>query len=129
MADNGKKKVLIVDDEPDIVTFLSVLLEDNGFSVATASTGLEAMSRIRAERPDLITLDITMPEQSGVRTYREIKSDPALAGIPVIIVTGVADEFQKFLSTRKQVPPPEGYVSKPIEAEALIALARRLVGA
>jgi two-component system, OmpR family, phosphate regulon response regulator PhoB len=126
MSDSDKKRVLVVDDEPDILTFLTVLLEDHGFSVTTASTGLEAMKQLRASRPDLVTLDITMPEQSGVKTYREIKSDSELASLPVIIITGVSNEFERFLSTRKQIPKPEGYVAKPIDKDALLELARRL---
>ena len=126
MADSEKKKVLVVDDEPDVATYLSTLLEDHGYSVVTASTGMEAMEKVRAQRPDLVTLDITMPEQSGVKTYRELKTDPKLASVPVIIITGVSNELERFLSTRKQVPPPDGYISKPIDTEALMELVRRL---
>ncbi len=62
-----------------------------------------------------------MPEKSGVRFYRELKTDPALSSIPVLIITGVtgyggdADSFEQFLATRKQVPPPEGFIGKPLE--------------
>ena len=75
MADaNRKRKVLVVDDEPDVRTFLTTLLEDNGYETVTANTGAEALRSVRAARPDLITLDITMPEQSRMRAYLELKN-------------------------------------------------------
>ena len=127
MADTPKHKILVVDDEPDAVTFLRTLLEDNGFATLSASTGVEAMERIRADHPVLVTLDINMPEQSGVKTYRDMKSDPALARIPVVIVTGLAEDFKHFISTRRQVPPPEGYLSKPINGQFFVDTIRRLL--
>jgi CheY-like chemotaxis protein len=84
------------------------------------------MEKARREKPDLITLDISMPEESGVRFYRELKEDPELSGIPVVIVTGVTgygykpEDFQKFISSRKNIPPPEGFVPKPIDREELL---------
>jgi CheY-like chemotaxis protein len=129
MADVTRKRtILVVDDEPDVVTFLTTLLQDHGYETSSAATGAEAMQRIRAARPDLVTLDITMPEQSGVKTYRQIKENPALATIPVVIVTGVTDDFKGFISSRKQVPPPDGYVSKPIVEQTFLELIRKLLG-
>jgi CheY-like chemotaxis protein len=121
------KTILVVDDELDVVKFLTALLEDNGFATITARDGAEAVARARADHPDLITLDITMPAQSGVRAYRELKGDPTLARIPVIIVTGIESEFEHFISSRRQVPPPEGYLSKPVDQDRLLALARHLL--
>ena len=129
MADvNRKRKVLVVDDEPDVRTFLTTLLEDNGYETVTANTGAEALQSIRTARPDLVTLDITMPEQSGVRAYRDIKTDPELKNLPVVIVTGVSDDFKTFISTRGQVPPPDGFGSKPIDKAILLELVRKLAG-
>ncbi len=127
------KKILIVDDEEDILEYLGTLFQDNGYETQTARDGEEAMKLIREGKPDLVTLDITMPEKSGVRFYREVKSDPELEGIPIVIVTGVTgwgldpDGFQKFISSRKQVPPPEGFMSKPIDRDALLKMVRDLV--
>lgn len=121
-----KKTVLIVDDEPDTRDFLTALLEDNGFATVTAADGSQALSAVQASRPDLISLDITMPEKSGVRFYRDMKESDEFKDIPIIMVTGVSDDFEKFISTRRQVPPPEGYVSKPIDKEKLLELARQL---
>ena len=71
--ESEKKVVLIVDDEPDFRVYLSTFLEDNGFLTVTAKDGDEALAKVQRNRPDLITLDITMPEKSGVRFYREMK--------------------------------------------------------
>ncbi len=79
-------------------------------------------------RPDLITLDITMPEMTGVKAYRKLKEDPDLRKIPVVIVTGVTHDFKRFISTRDQVPPPEGYLEKPVKPEELLGEVRRLLG-
>jgi CheY-like chemotaxis protein len=124
---NTRKTILVVDDEQDIVTFLTTLLEDSGYATITARDGAEALARARADHPDLVTLDITMPSQSGVRAYRDLKGDPALARIPVIIVTGIENEFERFISTRRQVPPPDGYVSKPVDKDQLLTLVKRLL--
>lgn len=129
----AKKKILIVDDEPGLVTYLETLLQDNGYETVSATDGQIGSEKLKNERPDLVTLDISMPEKSGVRFYRDLKEDPELAKIPVVIVTAVTgyggdpEEFKKFISTRKQVPPPEGFVAKPVEQEELLATIKELL--
>lgn len=118
----AKKTVLIVDDEPDTCTYFSTILEDEGYQTVIARDGAEAMARLQESVPDLVTLDITMPEKSGVRLYREMKNSEQWKDVPIIIITGVADDFEKFISSRKSVPPPEGYMSKPIDVEKLLEL-------
>ena len=122
------KKILVVDDEPDVVTYLTTVLKDAGYETQEASNGEEAMEQILKYHPDLVTMDITMPEMTGVKTYRTLKEDAKLKTIPVIIVTGVAHEFKQFISTRTQVPAPEGYLEKPVKPEDLLAEVKRLVG-
>lgn len=117
---SDKKKVIVIDDAPDIVTFLSVLLEDNGYTVISANNGQEGLEKIQQERPQLVLLDITMPEKSGVRCYRELRENPDLESIPVVIVTGVAKDFKNFISSRRQIPPPDGFISKPIDPQELL---------
>jgi CheY-like chemotaxis protein len=122
----GRKKILVVDDEPNVVAYLETLLQDNGYDTVSAANGLEGMEKVRSEKPDLVTLDISMPEESGIRFYRDIKADPDLAGIPIVIVTGVTgygykpEDFQKFISSRKKIPPPDGFVPKPIDRDELM---------
>ncbi len=127
MADE-KKTVLVVDDEPDARDYLTTVLEDNGFATVIAKDGTEAIARLEESLPDLVSLDITMPEKSGVSVYRKLREDDRLKSIPVIIITGVSDEFQKFISTRRQVPAPDGYISKPVDAEAFMKMVTELIG-
>jgi CheY-like chemotaxis protein len=122
------KKILVVDDEPDVVTYLASVLRDSGYEALEAFNGEEAMEKVLKEHPDLVTLDITMPEMTGVKAYRKMKEDPVLSKIPVVIVTGVSHEFKQFISTRSQVPAPEGYLEKPVKPEELLAEVRRLLG-
>ena len=121
-----KKTVLVVDDEPDTVAFLTTLLEDNGFATVAAGDGAQARAILEDLRPDLISLDITMPEKSGVRFYREVRDHEDLKALPIIIVTGISSEFEQFISSRKQVPPPDGYGPKPSDKERFIQLATEL---
>lgn len=120
------KKVLIVDDEPDIVSYLEMILQDHGYDTLTAVNGNEAMEKVRAEGPDLVTLDISMPEASGTRFYKEMKTDPELKGIPVFIITGVTGlggdqhAYEQFISNRRLVPAPEAFFPKPLDREAFI---------
>jgi len=128
------RKILIVDDEPDVVTYMEMLLNDAGFETVTASNGREGFATAKAERPDLICLDITMPEESGIRCYRNLREHDALMTVPVLVVTAVTgyggdpEPFKQFISTRPQVPPPEGFFSKPIDREAFIEKVKELVG-
>ncbi len=124
----GSKTILVVEDVPDERSFLVSVFEDEGYVVREAGDGDEALTEVRAERPDLITLDVTMPERSGVSVYRTLKTDAALRDIPVIVVTGLSADFEKFISSRGQVPPPDGYVGKPVDHEELLEMVRGLLG-
>ena len=100
-------------------------LGDQGYETLVAKDGEEAWRQIQASPPDLITLDISMPEKSGIKFYREMKADDRWKQIPIIIVTGVSEDFRKFISSRHQVPPPEGYLSKPINREEILELVKK----
>ena len=124
---DGVKTVLVVDDDPDARDFFITVLEDHGYETVFARDGNEALDRIQERLPDLITLDVTMPEKSGVGVYRKLKETEEWVDIPVIIITGVSDDFKHFISSRRSVPPPKGYLSKPIEPEELIGLVEKLL--
>ena len=128
-----KRKILILEDEADVATYLATLFEDNGYLTDIAASVQEGMEKAKASPPDLISLDIAMPEKSGVGFYREIKDDPTLSKIPVVVVTGVTgyggdpEGFRRFLSTRKRVPPPDGFIAKPIDRDKLLRVVRDLL--
>ncbi len=127
MEPTKSKKFLVVDDEPDIVAYVRALLEDNGFSVIEAVDGREGFARAKSDRPDLILLDISMPEESGVRMFRNLQEEAQTSGIPVIILTGVSHEFKRFIETRRQVRPPAGYFDKPPDRDQLLAKINELL--
>lgn len=119
MNNFAKKRVLVIDDDNDVLAYLSTWFTDHDFIVDVAHDGIEATARLKAHKPDLITLDIIMPNETGIKFYREIKKDPQYTSIPVIIITGIMGEFQDFISHRRTVPPPNGYISKPFKEEEL----------
>jgi len=120
-------KVLIVDDEEDVLIYLTALFREQGFETVTADGGKSALEVAKGEKPQVITLDITMPEQSGIKTYRNLKNDDELKAIPVIFVTAIGDSISVIKKHLEGYPEPEGFIGKPIEHDKLIQMARRLV--
>ncbi len=129
-----RKKILIIDDEPDVLTFLGTLLRKSGYEVSEAVDGVEGMKKVIDDKPDLVCLDLLMPEKTGIKMYREMKKDVSLKGIPVIMVTGFMTpklghmDFKKFISERS-IPAPEGYIEKPIDKEEFLKAVREALGA
>ncbi|MBF0495792.1 MAG: response regulator [Deltaproteobacteria bacterium] len=121
-----KKRILVVDDELDVRTFVSTLLETNGYRPITAENGVEALKKIRENKPDAVVMDIMMPQESGVLLYRDLKTDEHLKNIPVIVVSAVAQKTfnhsQKMLDTYQGtvLPPPDVYIEKPVESDELL---------
>ncbi len=121
------KKILIIDDEEDVTTYLSTFFNDNGFSTISAVDGKEGVEKAVAEIPDLITLDVSMPEESGVKALRDLQNNEVTKNIPVIIVTGVSTDIKRFIESRKQVHPPEGFFEKPIDRDELLKRIKELL--
>jgi len=128
------RRVLTVDDDPDITMFVKTVLEENGYTPLIARNGETGLSVAREEAPDLIILDVLMPKQSGIRMYRELKSDDSLKGIPVIILSGIAK--RTFLRSQEAltefgdqpIPEPDVYIEKPVEPLELAETVKRLIG-
>ncbi len=118
-------KILVVDDEPDILTFLTAVLEDNGATVFRAIDGDQALELARKEKPDLITLDISMPGRDGGQVFEALRKDPQLSTVPVCIITG-KPELRRLIYDRP-VLPPEGYLDKPVSEEVLLKNVRRIL--
>ncbi len=123
----GKKKVLIVDDEPDTVTFLSEWLQDNGYQACSATDGDQGMQVVLSENPDLILMDLRMPNQTGMQLYRKLRLQEAFQHIPVIFVTGMT-EFQIFGKECAPLPKPAAFIEKPINLDALHSAIKQLIG-
>ena len=121
------KRILIIDDEEDVITYLSTLFIDNDYEVTSANDGKVGVQKAIAENPDLITLDISMPEESGVRTLRDLQTNEVTKNTPVIIVTGVSTDIKRFIESRRQVHPPEGFFEKPIDRDKLLEKVKELI--
>jgi Fe-S oxidoreductase len=118
-------KILVVDDEPDFVTFVSTVLEDNGATVLRAHNADEAFELARREKPDLMTLDLSMPGRSGVEVFEDFRNDKELKNIHICIITG-QPEMRKLIYDR-DVTPPEGYMDKPVTEETIILNLKKVV--
>ena len=120
------KKVLVVDDELDMRTFIITLLETSGYKPLSANDGVEGIEIARRKKPALVILDVMMPKESGINMYRELKNDPELRNIPVIMLSALAKKTffhsQRVLDDYKgeKVPEPEAYIEKPPEPEELL---------
>ena len=129
-----QKNILVADDDIDVVTFVSTVLEKSGYKVISAKDGEEALEKIKANRPDLVILDILMPKQSGIKLYRELKTDQSLKDIPVVILSGISK--RTFLRSQEAltefggeaVPEPEVYIEKPVEADDLAQTVSEVLG-
>jgi len=127
------KKILVVDDEQDVRVFMTTLLETSGFKPLAATNGREGLEMARRQKPALIIMDIMMPKESGIFMYREVKKDPQLSGIPVIMVSAlskktffhsqqVVDEYEGV-----KMPEPAAYIEKPPDADELLEVIRKVL--
>ena len=120
--------ILVVDDERDVRHYLSMALQDAGFSVVTAADGFEALEQVKKRPPDLISLDLVMPKKSGIKFYRELATNPAWASIPVLVVTGHArDELGRADLRELTMSGPGIYLEKPVKPHNYIAAIKRLL--
>ena len=128
------KKVLNVEDDADIRTFVTTVLEENGYTPIMAIDGAEGMEKVKKEKPDLIILDILMPRESGIKMYHELKLDPLYKDIPIIMLSGVSK--RTFLRSQaaltefgdETVPEPQAYLEKPVEPEDLAETLKNILG-
>jgi CheY-like chemotaxis protein len=117
------KKILIVDDEPDVVAYLTAVLESNGYKSYCAGSIKAATKIINEIHPDLICLDIVMPNETGISFYIKLQQEKDFKNIPVIIISGIIEsEKFNFRSYVKEtsIPAPKCYMEKPIDIKSFI---------
>lgn len=120
------KKVLVVDDELDMRVFTATLLETNGYKPISAEDGKQGLEVARKTKPALIIMDMMMPKESGIQMYRELKKDPDLSNIPVVVVSALSRKTffhsQKVMDEYEggTVREPAAYIEKPPEADELL---------
>ncbi len=118
-------KILIADDEPNIVISLEFLMKKEGFEVAVAGDGEETMEKVRTFNPDLLLLDIMMPKKSGYEVCEALRSDPSRGGLLIVMLTakGRDTEVAKGLAIGA-----DAYVTKPFSTKDLVATVKRILG-
>ncbi len=127
------KTILIVDDEPDIVAYFSGILERAGFNVVTASDGREALKAVQERQPDFISLDLVMPEKSGIKFLYELRRNREWAKIPIMIVTAHArddlgkTDFDEVFSGKTMIGPLT-YLEKPVKPERFLHNVMKILG-
>jgi CheY-like chemotaxis protein len=115
------KKIMVVDDDQNIVDYLVTLFEDNGYETCSASDGVEALVVMKDEKPDLVTLDLEMPDEWGPRFYRKFNQDPELMDTPVIVISGLSGIH---LAIRKAVAT----VHKPFDPDQVLKIVQDAIG-
>jgi CheY-like chemotaxis protein len=129
-----RKKILIVDDELDVRIYVRTLFETSGYTPIVTRNGKEGLEKAKELSPDLIILDVMMPEVGGVTMYRELKTDLALKDIPVIMLTGIGEKsFSHYLKmlnlkVKDPIPQPDAHMEKPLDHEKLLELAKKIIG-
>lgn len=116
--------ILVVEDDPSVQNLLTILLESEGFAVITARDGLEGLVKMELAHPSLVILDLMMPNVSGDRVLEEIRSDPRLASVPVLVVSGRHDVHQTFDPILGQ----DNVLEKPLDPKRLIDRVEELLG-
>jgi CheY-like chemotaxis protein len=122
---NQKPKVLIVDDEPFNVDYLQQQLEDCNYHLLTAFNGREALEEIESQQPDLILLDLIMPVLDGFAVLAQVKADPVLRDIPIIIISAEKDSRSVVKGIKQGA---EDYLTKPIDEVLLIQKLKEFLG-
>ncbi|TET46899.1 response regulator [Candidatus Aerophobetes bacterium] len=125
----AEKKILLVDDDPDFVEGARMVLEKSDFEVVTASSGKECLKRIKEERPDLILLDIMMPQKSGFEVCKELKSNIEYNKIPVVMLTALKSRLSRtsYSIAEGLELEAEDYLEKPIEPKVLVSRLREIL--
>ncbi|RME45183.1 MAG: response regulator [Caldilineae bacterium] len=122
----NNRHILCIEDEPEMIELVRLILERKGFQVTGALGGKQALEVLKEEKPDLILLDLMMPDMDGWEVYRQVKADPRLASIPVIVVTAKAQSIDKVLGLH--IAKVEDYVTKPFGPQELLASIAKVLG-
>ena len=116
------RKILIVDDDSDFVEAITLILRPKKFEVVAAYNGKEGIEKVKSERPDLVVLDVMMPEKDGYTVCKELKSDPQWSHIPILLLTAVVSHVPttRFTQQMGMETEADDYIDKPVEPEVLV---------
>lgn len=119
------KSILCIEDEPEMIDLMRLILGRRGFTVKGAAGGIEGLRMIRAERPDLVLLDLMMPDMDGWEVYQQMKADENTKNIPVIVVTAKAQSIDKVLGLH--IAKVDDYLAKPFSPQDLLGSVERVL--
>jgi CheY-like chemotaxis protein len=128
-----ENNILVVEDDLHMRIFITTVLETNGYNATATKDGKEGIQKASEAPPDLIILDVMMPEEGGISMYRQLKTDNKLKNIPVVMLSGVESETFAYslkmmnIGLEDPLPEPEAYVEKPPKAEELLKIIERLL--
>ena len=125
MGANGKR-VVCIEDEPEMIDLVRLILGRRGFEVVGANGGLEGLALVASEKPDLVLLDLMMPDMDGWEVYQRMKSDEALREIPVVVVTAKAQSIDKVLGLH--IAKVDDYITKPFGPQELLESVEKILG-
>jgi DNA-binding response OmpR family regulator len=120
------KRVVCIEDEPEMIDLVRLILGRKGFYVIGANGGIEGLETVRREKPDLILLDLMMPDMDGWEVYQQIKADAGLREIPVIVVTAKAQSIDKVLGLH--IAKVDDYITKPFGPQELLESVEKILG-
>ena len=123
MVETKQKKILIVEDDPQQMKFVSEILERKGFSILRASDGEEALELARSQKPDLILLDLVLPKTDGWRVCQKLKQDESYKAIPIVLMSGLIQE--EYESQGAELG--DAFLAKPVESEKLLGVVRQFL--
>ncbi len=126
MNDTEAKHILCIEDEPEMIDLIRLILGRRGFNVVGAAGGKEGLEKVRQEPPDLILLDLMMPDMDGWEVYQQIKADEKTKNIPVIVVTAKAQSIDKVLGLH--IAKVDDYIAKPFSPQELLASVDKVFG-
>ncbi len=125
-----KKKILVIDDDPDIVVYLSSLLEDHGYELQSAGDSAQALAVLERFEPDVILIDVMMPGRSGLDLLVRLRQDARWKDKRMVVVTGndriLEDDCQSYVGSHADVRGPDGVLGKPVDPPTLLAVLRTL---
>jgi len=126
MNDTEAKHILCIEDEPEMIDLIRLILGRRGFEVIGAAGGKEGLEKVRQQPPDLILLDLMMPDMDGWEVYQQIKADEKIKDIPVIVVTAKAQSIDKVLGLH--IAKVDDYIAKPFSPQDLLNSVDKVFG-
>jgi two-component system response regulator VicR len=123
--DDIPKRVVCIEDEPEMIDLVRLILGRKGFSVIGANGGVEGLETVRREAPDLVLLDLMMPDMDGWEVYQQMKADPTLREIPVVVVTAKAQSIDKVLGLH--IAKVDDYITKPFGPQELLESVEKIL--